>query len=131
MLSKKRKEKKRQDKTRQDKTRQDKTRQDKTRQDKTRQDKKRQDKTRQEKTAPFGVNLIRSQVLYRAAQDQTKDAYNEIGAESTGKCKRDTSEEIRSMSKASCRRMHAARATCLRLPDDMCNHGLVTACSCT
>ncbi len=83
-------EKKRQDKTRQDKTRQDKTRQDKKRKEKKRKEKKRKEKKRKEKkrkekkrkekkrkeekrkekTTPFGVNLMRSQVLYRAAQGQ-------------------------------------------------------------
>jgi len=34
----------------------------------TRKEKKRKEKKRKEKTTPFGVNLMRSQVLYRAAQ---------------------------------------------------------------
>ncbi len=33
------------------------------------QEKKRKEKKRKEKTTPFGVNLMRSQVLYRAAQN--------------------------------------------------------------
>jgi len=33
-------------------------------------DKKKKEKKRKEKTTPFGVNLMRSQVLYRAAQVQ-------------------------------------------------------------
>ncbi len=35
---------------------------------KKRKEKKRKEKKRKEKTTPFGVNLMRSQVLYRAAQ---------------------------------------------------------------
>ena len=38
-----------------------------------RKEKKRKEKKRKEKTTPFGVNLMRSQVLYRAAQTQTGD----------------------------------------------------------
>jgi len=34
----------------------------------SRKEKKRREKKRKEKTTPFGVNLMRSQVLYRAAQ---------------------------------------------------------------
>jgi len=36
--------------------------------EKKRKEKKRKEKKRKEKTTPFGVNLMRSQVLYRAAQ---------------------------------------------------------------
>ena len=36
----------------------------------TRKEKKRKEKKRKEKTTPFGVILMRSQVLYRAAQVQ-------------------------------------------------------------
>ena len=38
------------------------------RKEKKRKEKKRKEKKRKEKTTPFGVNLMRSQVLYRAAQ---------------------------------------------------------------
>ncbi len=41
---------------------------EKKRKEKKRKEKKRKEKKRKEKTAPFGVNLLRSSVLYRAAQ---------------------------------------------------------------
>jgi len=40
----------------------------KDRKEKKRKEKKRKEKKRKEKTVQFGVNLMRSQVLYRAAQ---------------------------------------------------------------
>jgi len=40
---------------------------------KKRKEKKRKEKKRKEKTTPFGVNLMRSQVLYLAAQQQQKE----------------------------------------------------------
>ncbi len=43
-------------------------RKEKKRKEKKRKEKKRKEKKRKEKTTPFGVNLMRSQVLYRAAQ---------------------------------------------------------------
>ena len=39
------------------------------RKEKTRKEKKRKEKKRKEKNTLFGVNLMRSQVLYRAAQE--------------------------------------------------------------
>jgi len=36
--------------------------------EKKRKEKKRKEKKRKEKTTPFGINIMRSQVLYRAAQ---------------------------------------------------------------
>jgi len=44
------------------------SREEKKRKEKKRKEKKRKEKKRKEKTTPFGVNLMRSQVLYRAAQ---------------------------------------------------------------
>ncbi len=61
------KKKTKQNKTKQNKTKQNKTKQNKTKQNKTKQNKTKQNKTKQ-KTTPFGVNLMRSQVLYWAAQ---------------------------------------------------------------
>ena len=49
------------------------------RKEKKRKEKKRKEKKRKEKTTPFGVNSMRSQVLYRAAQThlrQYKQSYN-------------------------------------------------------
>ena len=72
---KKRKEKKRKEKKRKEKKRKEKKRrEEKRREEKKRKEKKRKEKKRKrkEKTTPFGVNLfiylMRSQVLYRAAQ---------------------------------------------------------------
>jgi len=48
--------------------RKEKKRKEKKRKEKKRKEKKRKEKKRKEKTTPFGVNLMRSQVLYRAAQ---------------------------------------------------------------
>ncbi len=45
-----------------------KKRKEKKRKEKKRKEKKRKEKKRNEKTTPFGVNLMRSQVSYRAAQ---------------------------------------------------------------
>jgi len=45
-----------------------KKRKEKKRKEKKRKEKKRKEKKRKEKTTPFGINLVRSQVLYRAAQ---------------------------------------------------------------
>ncbi len=56
-----RKEKKRKEKKRKEKKRKEKKRKEKKRKEKKRKEKKR-------KTTAFGVNLMRSQVLYRAAQ---------------------------------------------------------------
>ena len=47
----------------------EKHRKEKQRKEKKRKENKRKEKKRKEKTTPFGVNLMRSQVLYRAAQD--------------------------------------------------------------
>jgi len=41
---------------------------EKKRKEKKRKEKKRKEKKRKEKTTPFGINIMRSQVLYRAAQ---------------------------------------------------------------
>jgi len=46
----------------------EKKRKEKKRKEKKRNENKRKEKKRKEKTTPFGVNLKRSQVLYRAAQ---------------------------------------------------------------
>jgi len=43
-------------------------RKEKKRKEKKRKEKKRKEKKRKEKTTPFGVNSMRSQILYRAAQ---------------------------------------------------------------
>ncbi len=51
-----------------EKKRKEKKRKEKKRKEKKRKEKKRKEKKRKEKTTPFGVNLMRSQVLYRAAQ---------------------------------------------------------------
>ncbi len=48
--------------------RKEKKRKEKKRKEKKRKEKKRKEKKRKEKTAPLGVNLMRSQVLYRPAQ---------------------------------------------------------------
>jgi len=61
-----RKEKKRKEKKRKEKKRKEKKRKEKKRKEKKRKEKKRKEKKR--KTTAFGVNLMRSQVLYRAAQ---------------------------------------------------------------
>ena len=45
----------------------EKKRKEKKRKEKKRKEKKRKEKKRKEKTTPFGVNLMRSQVLYPAA----------------------------------------------------------------
>jgi len=45
---------------------------EKKKKEKKRKEKKRKEKKRKEKTTPFGVNLMRSQVLYRAAQTMGK-----------------------------------------------------------
>jgi len=50
------------------KKRKEKKRKEKKRKEKKRKEKKRKGKERKERTTPFGVNLMRSQVLYRAAQ---------------------------------------------------------------
>jgi len=63
LLSTPRKEKKRKEKKRKEKKRKE-----KKRKEKKRKEKKRKEKKRKENTTPFGVNLMRSQVLYRAAQ---------------------------------------------------------------
>jgi len=64
---KKRKEKKRKEKKRKQKKRKQKKRKQKKRKEKKRKEKKRKEKKRKEKTTPFGVSLLRSPVLYRAA----------------------------------------------------------------
>jgi len=46
----------------------EKKRKEKKRKEKKRKEKKRKEKKRKEKTTPFGVNLMRGQVLYWAAQ---------------------------------------------------------------
>ena len=51
-----------------EKKRKEKKRKEKKRKEKKRKEKKRKEKKRKEKTTPFGVNLMTSQVLYRAAQ---------------------------------------------------------------
>jgi len=51
-----------------EKKRKEKKRNEKKRKEKKRKEKKRKEKKRKEKTTPFGVNLMRSQVLYRAAR---------------------------------------------------------------
>ncbi len=61
-------EKKRKEKKRKEKKRKEKKRKEKKRKEKKRKEKKRKEKKRKEKTTPFGVNLMRSQVLYRAAR---------------------------------------------------------------
>jgi len=48
---------------------QEKKRKEKKRKEKKRKEKKRKEKKRKEKTMPFGVSLVRSQLLYWAAQD--------------------------------------------------------------
>jgi len=58
----------RKEKKRKEKKRKEKKRKEKKRKEKKRKEKKRKEKKRKEKTTPFGVNLMRSQVLYRAAQ---------------------------------------------------------------
>jgi len=58
---------------RSEKKRKEKKRKEKKRKEKKRKEKTRKDKKRLEKTTPFGVSLMRSQVLYRAAQ--TPDAH--------------------------------------------------------
>ncbi len=57
------------------KKRKEKKRKEKKRKEKKRKEKKRKEKKRKEKTTPFGVNLMRSQVLYRAAQISAKHSY--------------------------------------------------------
>jgi len=54
-----------------EKKRKEKKRKEKKRKEKKRKEKKRKEKKRKEKTTPFGINLMRSQVLYRAAQKST------------------------------------------------------------
>ncbi len=61
---------KRKEKKRKEKKRKEKKRKEKKRKEKKRKEKKRKEKKRKEKTTPFGVNLMRSQVLYQAAQVQ-------------------------------------------------------------
>ncbi len=56
------------EKKRKEKKRKEKKRKEKKRKEKKRKEKKRKEKKRKEKTTPFGVNLMRSQVLYRAAR---------------------------------------------------------------
>ncbi len=53
-----------------EKKRKEKKRKEKKRKEKKRKEKKRKEKKRKEKTTPFGVDLMKSQVLYRAAQGQ-------------------------------------------------------------
>ena len=65
---KKRKEKKRKEKKRKEKKRKGKEKKGKKRKEKKRKEKKRKEKTRQDKTTPVGVNLMKSQVFYQAAQ---------------------------------------------------------------
>ncbi len=65
---KKRKEKKRKEKKRKEKKRKEKKRKEKKRKEKKRKEKKRKEK-KKKKTTPFCVNLMRSSVLYRAAQE--------------------------------------------------------------
>ncbi len=68
---KKRKKEKRKEKKRKEKKRKEKKRKEKKRrEEKKRKEKKRKEKKRKEKTTPFGVNLMGSQVLYRAAHLQ-------------------------------------------------------------
>jgi len=56
------------EKKRKEKKRKEKKRKETKRKEKKRKEKKRKEKKRKEKTTPFGVNLMRSQVLYRAAR---------------------------------------------------------------
>jgi len=65
---KKRKEKKRKEKKRKEKKRKEKKRKGKKRKEKKRKEKKRKDYTILDQTTPFGINLMESQVLHRAAQ---------------------------------------------------------------
>ena len=62
-IARKRKEKKRKEKKRKEKKRKE-----KKRKEKKRKEKKRKEKKRKEKSTPFGVNSMRSRVVYRAAQ---------------------------------------------------------------
>jgi len=55
-------------KRREEKKRKEKKRKEKKRKEKKRKEKKRRKKEKEEKTMSFGGNLMRSQVLYRAAQ---------------------------------------------------------------
>ena len=65
----KRKEKKRKEKKRNEKNRTEQNRTEQNRTEQKRKEKKRKEKKKKEKTTPFGVNLMNSQVLYRAAQE--------------------------------------------------------------
>ena len=59
---------------REEKRRKEKKREEKKRKEKKRKEKKRKEKKRKEKTTPFGVNLMRSQVVYRVAQISDSDS---------------------------------------------------------
>ncbi len=74
-------EKKRKEKKRKEKKRKEKKRKEKKRKEKKRKEKKRKEKKRLEKTTPFGVNLMRSQVSYRAAQAQRLTSSAETAAD--------------------------------------------------
>ncbi len=65
---KKRKENKRKEKKRKEKKRKEKKRKEKKRKEKNRTEQNRTEQKRREGTTPFGVNLMRHPVLYRAAQ---------------------------------------------------------------
>ncbi len=67
LQEKKRGEKRREEKRREEKRREEKRRKEKKRKEKKRKEKKRKEK-KKKKATPKGVNLMRSQVLYRAAQ---------------------------------------------------------------
>ncbi len=66
---------------RKEKKRKEKKRKEKKRKEKKRKEKKRKEKKRLEKTTPFGVNLMRSQVSYRAAQAQRLTSSAETAAD--------------------------------------------------
>ncbi len=75
----------REEKRREEKRREEKRREEKRIEEKRREEKRREEKRREEKTTPSGVNLMRSQVLYWAAQGQQMLSVRGAGVVSPGR----------------------------------------------